>query len=240
MEMSKTKRPSSESMEKVFYEIVKFGTDQGCPIKVHKNLDKVNGSNGYFTSEPKPHIEVALKGKSWPRAIQLLIHEFCHYWQWKDGFLGKKDDEGNILYSRLLDGEDLTPKERHKSRTLIQISEYDCEIRTASLFKKWNLEQVFPICSHIKSSSVYNRHIAWSVGDKDCPGSGIFYYKYDTLADQLWGDKKFDHFWNPKTYEGQQLILAPISNKHREIFDKASGIIRDKVGNPTNSDKFRD
>lgn len=232
MEKSKPKRPSSKVMEEVFYEIVEFAAEQGCPIKVHTKLDKVNGSNGYFTSDPNPHIEVALRGKSWPRAIQLVIHEFCHYWQWKDGFLGKKDDEGNILYSKLLDGEVLTPKEREKARVLIQISEYDCEIRTASLFDKWRLQQTFPLSSHIRSSSVYNRHIAWSVGDKNCSGSGVFYHKYDTLADQLWGNRKFEHFWNPKTFEGQQLILAPISDKHRSIFDKVAKIKRDERGNP--------
>jgi hypothetical protein len=238
--MSKTKRPSNKAMEEMFYEIVQFARDQGCPVTVHKDLPKINGSNGYFSSEPTPHLKVALKGKSWPRAVQLLIHEFCHYWQWKDGFLGRKDDEGNIIYSRILEGEQVSPEERKKASSFVRISEYDCEIRTSSLFKKWNLETIFPICDHIRSSNTYNRHIVWSIGDETFPGSGIFYYKYDSLADKLWGNKKFNNFWSPKTEEGQKLLLAPISKKHLEIFDKASGIVRDKDGYPTNADKFRD
>ena len=229
--------PTEKSMKDVFYEIVEFAESQGCPIDVHPNLEKVNGSNGYFTSEPHPHIEVGLKGKTWPRAIQLIIHEFCHYWQHRDGFIGKKDDEGNIIYSRLLDGETITAQEREKARALIQISEYDCEIRTASLIKRWNLETVFPTTQHIRSSNTYNRHIAWSVGDKNTPGSGVFYYKYDSLADKLWGDAEFGLFWNPKTTAGQKLIVAPISKEHREVFDKACGIVRDKEGVPINSQK---
>lgn len=236
--MSK-KRPSNKAMEDMFYEIVKFVQEQGCPVTVHKELEKVNGSNGYFSSEPSPHLKVALKGKSWPRAVQLLIHEFCHYWQWKDGFLGRKDDEGNIIYSRILDGEKVSPEERKKASGFVRISEYDCEIRTSSLFKKWNLETIFPICDHIKSSNTYNRHIVWSIGDENFPGSGIFYYKYDSLADKLWGKKKFNNFWNPKTEEGQKLLLAPISKDHLQVFDKASGILRDADGHPTNADKFR-
>jgi len=226
------KKPSSTSMKKVFYEIVDFAKQQGCPIEVHPNLEKINGSNGYFSAEPQAHIEIALKGKTWPRAIQLIIHEFCHYWQHVDGFIGKKDDEGNIIYARLLDGETVTIEEREKARALIQISEYDCEIRTASLFKRWNLETIFPPEKHIRSSNTYNRHIAWSLGDKDYPGSGIFWHKYDSLGSKLWRDAQFKFFWNPKTDAGQRLIIAPISEEHRIIFDKAAGIKRDLTGNP--------
>jgi len=235
--MSKAKRPSNKAMEEMFYEIVKFARDQGCPVTVHKDLPKINGSNGYFSSEPSPHLKVALKGKSGPRAVQLLIHEFCHYWQWKDGFLGRKDDEGNIIYSRLLDGDTLTPNERTKARSLVQISEYDCEVRTDALFTKWNLHQIFTSPEHIRSSFTYNRHIAWSIGDEDYPGSGIFYYKYDTLANKLWEDKIFLKFWDPKTEEGIQKITAPISKKHMEIFDKAAGIKRDLTGTPIKNAK---
>jgi len=223
-------------MKDVFYEIVDYSKEQGCPVHTYPSKSKVNGSNGYFTSmgtNNSPEIKVALKGKSWPKSIQLIIHEFCHYWQWKTGFLKHKDDEGNALYGELLDdGRTLTPRERKKASTLVRISEYDCEIRTASLFEKWNLESVFPPSEHIKSSNTYNRHIVWSIGDSTYPGSGIFYAKYDTLANKLWGGKVFKYFWNPKTSEGKARLLAPISKKHLEIFDKAAGIRRDSDGNP--------
>lgn len=216
-----SKRPSTAEMRDMFYEIVNYAKQQGCPVKVHKSKSKVNGSNGYFCPDPSPHIEVGLKGKPWPKAIELVIHEFCHYWQWRDNFLEHKDDEGNILYARMLDGETLTPRERKKAGVLIRLSEYDCEIRTASLFEKWNLESIFPPEEHIKSANTYNRHIAWSVGDDRNKGSAIFLATYDQLASQLWGDKVFSHFWNPKTPEGLKKILAPISRQHKKIFDEA-------------------
>lgn len=233
------KKPSTKEMEEMFYEIVKYAKDQGCPVTVHKNQAKVNGSNGYFSSEPKPHIKVGLKGRPWDRSIQLIIHEFCHFWQWSDGFLGHKDDEGNIAYGRLLEGEKLTPDERKKASTLVRISEYDCEIRTDSLFERWNLNSIFPRENHIKSSNTYNRHIVWSIGDENYPGSGVFYAKYDTLADKLWGSQVFKHFWNPETPEGEAKLLSSISTKHRNILDTAAGIKRDSDGYPIKSKKRR-
>ncbi|RJR10589.1 hypothetical protein C4588_03045 [Candidatus Parcubacteria bacterium] len=223
--MSKNK-PSHADMRKMFYEIVQFAKEQGCPVTVYKNLEKVNGSNGYFSSDPKPHIKVGLKNRPWPKAIELIIHEFCHYWQWKDGFLGHKDDEGNIIYSRILAGEDVTPKEREKASQLVRISEYDCEIRTASLFQKWKLEEIFPPSEHIKSANTYNRHIVWSIGDEENEGSGIFYAKYDLLGDKLWKGETFTHFWNPRTAAGMNRIIGPITNEQREIFDAAAGVKR--------------
>jgi hypothetical protein len=224
--------PTKKQMEEMFYEVVAYSKEQGCPVTVYKNKAKVNGSNGYFTSEPRPHIKVGLKGRSWPKSMQLIIHEFCHYWQWKDGFLGHKDDDGNIAYARLLEGEELSPKERIKASTLVRISEYDCEIRTDHLFERWNLQSIFPKTEHIKSSNTYNRHIVWSIGDDTYPGSGIFYAKYDTLGDQLWGRKVFNHFWDPKTSAGKAKLLAPLSKEHRAVFDKAAGITRDEEGRP--------
>ena len=226
------KKPSKKQMEEMFYEIVKCAKEQGCPVTVFKHRAKVNGSNGYFSSEPRPHIKVGLQGKSWPKSIQLIVHEYCHYVQWKKGFLGHKDDEGNIAYARLLEGETLAPRERKKASALVRISEYDCEQRTAELFERWNIESIFPPTEHIKSANTYNRHIVWSIGDNTYPGSGIFYAKYDSLADKLWGNKVFTRFWDPKTSDGEKKLLAPLSEAHREIFDKAAGISRDEEGNP--------
>lgn len=221
-----TRNPDSiHSVEEMFQAIVKHIRDNGCKVEVKKNAEKVNGSNGYFTSEPYPHIKVALKGRPWPKTIQLIVHEYCHYWQWKDGFLDHKDDDGNIIYSHILEGDPVTAKQRDKASKLVRISEYDCEIRTGSLFapepKGWNLESIFSQAEHIKSANTYNRHIVWSIGDKENEGSGIFLHTYDKLAPKLWGNKKFTNFWDPWTDEGMDKILAPISAKHKKIFDDA-------------------
>jgi len=232
-------KPSSKQMEDMFYEIIAYAKEEGCPVTVYKDKTKVSGSNGYFSSEPKPHIKVALKGRSWPKSIQLIIHEFCHYWQWRDKFLGHKDDAGNIAYARLLEGEDLDPKQRKKASTLVRISEYDCEIRTDYLFEKWNLQAIFPKHKHIKSSNTYNRHIVWSIGDDTYPGSGVFYPEYDKLETKLWGSQVFNYFWDPETSAGKARLLSPISDKHRAIFDKAAGITRDETGMPIKKSKKR-
>jgi len=223
--MSKCK-PSSPcktcSKCEVFKEIRKYAKDEGCPITVHKNLNKINGSNGYFCASPRPHIKAAVGNKSWAKAFELIIHEFCHYWQWSTNFIGRKDDDANGIYGEILEGIEVTPKKRKRASHLVRISEYDCEIRTAALFDKWNLESLFPPSEHIKSANTYNRHIAWSIGDDKNVGSGIFLPTYDKLANQLWGNKVFKHFWNPKTSQGKAKLLAPISSKHKAIFDAAA------------------
>jgi len=215
------KKPSKAQMEEMFWEIVDYIKSKGCPVTVFSNKSKINGSNGYFCSDPKPHIKAAIKGKGWDKAIQLITHEFCHYWQWKDKFIGHKDDQGNIYYSMILEGEDITPKQREKASVLVRLSEYDCEIRTAELLEKWNITSIYPIHEHIKSANTYNRHIAWSVGSEQEEGSGVFLHTYDKLAPQLWGGRKFKNFWNPKTASGRKKIFSSISRDHKAVFERA-------------------
>lgn len=223
--MSKFKRATDAQIKEMFSEIVAHVEAQGCAVEVKKDVEKVHGSNGYFCSDPKPHIKVALKGKPLPKVIELIVHEYCHYWQWKTGFLDHEDDNGNIIYGRILDGENVTPSERHRASALVRISEYDCEIRTGSLFgpppKGWNLESIFSQEDHIRSSNTYNRHIVWSIGDKNNVGSGIFLHTYDKLAPKLWGNRVFNSFWNPWAAKGRDKILAPLSAKHKKVFDDA-------------------
>lgn len=214
----KTKKPSKTHMEDMFWEIVDYIKSKGCPVTIHEKLSKINGSNGYFCSDPKPHIKAAIKDKGWDKAIQLIVHEFCHFIQWKWKFIGHKDDQGNIIYSKILEGEKITPKQRHKASILVRLSEYDCEKRTAQLLKKWNITSIYPIHEHIKSANTYNRHIAWSIGDENNEGSGVFLHTYDKLGDKLWGTKKFSKFWG--VAEGGR-VYAPISRKHKAVFDEA-------------------
>jgi len=215
------RKPTSKQMEEMFWEIVKYIKKNGCPVTVHKTLSKINGSNGYFCSEPRPHIKAAIRDKTWDKAIQLVTHEFCHYWQWKDKFIGHKDDQGNIIYSRILEGENVTPKEREKASVLVRLSEYDCEIRTAELLKRWNITSIYPLHEHIKSANTYNRHIVWSIGDEKNEGSGVFLHTYDKLAPKLWSGKHFKNFWNPKSEAGRKKIFGSISPKHKKVFDEA-------------------
>lgn len=209
------RRFSNQVLKNLFNEIVDWMRSKGCKIYCHYAKKTVSGSNGYFTPDPEPHIRVGLKGRPIKRALILIIHEFCHYWQWKTGFLGRKDDEGNIIYSKILKGEEVTDKEREIARRLVAISEYDCEKRTAYLIKKWKLDEIIPIKELISSSNTYNRHTAWSIGTARKPGSGVFYAKYDNLAKDLWGNEE------PKWFSLQQ-VVAPISETQAKVFDKAA------------------
>jgi hypothetical protein len=209
------KKKSAKQLWKIFDEICEWVKDQGCRIYKHKKLKTVNGSNGYFTVDPYPHIRMALQGRSPQKALQLVVHEFCHYWQWSENFLDRKDDDGNEIYAKLLDGEALTPREREKASKLVRISEYDCEKRTGHVIKMWKLEGAFPISEHRRSAATYNRHIVWSIGDKNNEGSGVFLASYDSLAPKLWGKKGFPRWMS------NSKMLSPLSSKHKKIFDAA-------------------
>ena len=72
------RKPSKSQMEEIFWEIVKFIKKSGCPVTIHKNLSKINGSNGYFCSDPRPHIKVAIKGKGF--ATQYTWDRIADQW----------------------------------------------------------------------------------------------------------------------------------------------------------------
>lgn len=214
MPRSKPRKLDNKQIEKMFWQLVRWIRSQGCKVYCHKEKKTVSGSNGYFTPDPEPHIRVGLKNRPWDSALPLIVHEFCHFWQWKTGFLGHKDDEGNIIYSKILQGAQVTPEEREKASKLVRISEYDCEKRTAWLLKQWGLESICPIPEHIRSSNTYNRHAAWSIGNKHRAGSGVFFADYDKCSKALWGNK-------PPRWMTLKQALSPISNRHAQIFDNA-------------------
>lgn len=203
---------ASEKRE-LFNQIVEWIREQGCKVYVHTKQKTVSGSNGYFTPDPEPHIRIGMLGRPIDNAIVLLLHEFCHYWQWHEGFLGRKDDVGNSIYGKILDGEDVTSEERELASKLVRISEYDCEKRTAFLLKKWGLTSIRSVQDHIKYANSYNRHQAWSIGSRDGAGSGEFVASHEACADKLWPDKKHHRWLTLKE------LLAPISPKHKKVFD---------------------
>lgn len=206
---------SQRDQEEIFKDIVKWVRAQGCKVYCQKKSKTVYGSNGYFTPDPEPHIKMGLKGKPLDKSIVLLLHEFGHYWQWVDGFLDRKDDEGNEIYGVILEGGSATPAETDKARKLVAVSEYDCEKRTAYLLRKWNLEAIRSLEDHIKFANSYNRHAAWSIGSGKNPGSAVFYPEHESMADKLWPGKKKHKWFTAKQIE------APISAAHKKKFDAA-------------------
>lgn len=212
--MSCTESLSKKDLQEIFESIVEWIEKHNC--KVYLNDTKtVFGSNGYFTPDPEPHIKVGMKGRSLENAIVLILHEFCHFWQWEENFLNRIDDRGNEIYGNVLSGKEVTEDERNRARKLVALSEYDCEQRTAHLLKKWNLESVRSVQEHIKAANAYNRHVAWSIGTGDSPGSGKFFPGHEGLADKLWPSKtKFRWFTAEEA-------CAPISEDAKQIFDEA-------------------
>lgn len=216
MSSDKTSNLSKKDLQEIFDGIVKWVRSQGCKVYIDKNKKTVNGSNGYFTPDPEPHIRMGTKGRSLVDCNVLLLHEFCHFWQWSDNFMHRADDAGNMIYGRLLDGEEVTPEERDQARRLVALSEYDCEKRTVYLLEKWNLTSVRSVKRHIRAANSYATHVKWSIGDSKNPGSGVFYPGHEKLAEKLWPDEnKVNWFTNEE-------LLSPIKPEHKAIFDSAA------------------
>lgn len=213
---------SNEDLREIFDDICSWIREQDCEVNCEWNQKTVNGSNGYFTPDPKPHIKMGLKDRPLVDAIILLIHEFCHYWQWKDKFMHRLDDKGNVIYGKILEGEKVTDEDRERARRLVALSEYDCEKRTAYLLDKWNLTSVRSVENHIKAANAYNRHAAWSIGNIEEPGSGEFYPNHEKLADKLWPNKISHNWFTPEE------VIAPITSKHKKVFDSAMKSFKSK------------
>lgn len=211
---------TDKDLREIFDEITDWITEQGCEVHCVWDKKTVNGSNGYFTPDPEPHIKMGLKSRPLIDAIVLVLHEFCHYWQWKDKFMHRLDDKGNAIYGKILEGKEVTDEERERARKLVALSEYDCEQRTAYLLKKWNLTSVRTVEDHIKAANAYNRHAAWSIGTAGKPGSGKFYPLHEKLADRLWPNKE-NHRW----FTAEE-VVSPISSQHKKVFDTAMKFLK--------------
>jgi hypothetical protein len=214
-------------MKDAFEEIVDHIRKAGCKVKCHYDKKTIaSGSNGFFDMTPSPHIEVALKGRSFKRAIPLIVHEFCHYRQFLAKTLMEEFNEANELQDRILSGQDVSLKDREFSRKYTQICEYDCDLRAVELLEEWDLNWVKDPKDHVKSANSYNRHIAWQIGGLNGPGSGIFMSNHEDIADVIW----------PNTKEHRVMSIdeatSPIDEKHKVKIDKWEKSHRRKRRNP--------
>jgi hypothetical protein len=108
---------------------------------------------GYWDEESKT-IKVAIGRKDW---ITLLVHEYCHFCQWKE--LKFSSDEEVKAFEEfdnwLLKKKDLEDSLLTKHMNVIQECELDCEIRTVSKFKEYNVLSKKQIEDYIQKSNAY-------------------------------------------------------------------------------------
>jgi len=94
--------------------------------------------NGYFCKD-----DMVLKwatGKPKAQWFPTLVHEFCHYLQWKDNYWPIMiDDTATDAFWDMLEGKDHKTEEVKAGHAIAQLLEYDCERRTLALIKELDL-----------------------------------------------------------------------------------------------------
>lgn len=96
--------------------------------------------SGYFDVPPILVVAIKKPQKYW---LQTLVHEYCHFCQWKEQmplFLEFDNINGMSLYDDWLSGKsELTKIQINKCTKAIQALEKDCEQRSIETIKTFNL-----------------------------------------------------------------------------------------------------
>lgn len=140
-------------------ELAAYIRQRGCSVRLHnkKILSRQNCAGLFdLNKKGRPYISVAiLDTKSNP--LHVLLHEYCHYLQWQEGYLAKLEEPGTKDGWTILD--DWTkgmrfPKERLRmARGSILLMEYDAELRTIQKAKELGIS--LNAKNHLKDANGY-------------------------------------------------------------------------------------
>lgn len=156
-----------------FWQLVRLIKNNGCRVRLY-NKDELRLAQcaGTFdiTKSGNPLICIATKGHTRQELMQLLLHEYAHFLQWKSGFLHKlegpdlKDgwDVFDKWFKRIKRYND---KQLKHSRNAIVLIEYDADLRVLVLAKELGID----IGSHkdyIANAYSYVTLIKWAFKNK--------------------------------------------------------------------------
>lgn len=189
-----------------FWELVDLVKKDGCRLRLYDKEElSVAQCAGTFdiTKSGNPLICLAIKGHTQKELLQLLLHEYAHFLQWKTGFLHKLEGpdlkEGWDVFDKWYrQVKKFSNDQLERSRNAICLIEYDADLRVLDLAKKFNID----IGSHEEYMSKAYGYVAlikWAFKNKD------------------WGyhpDGQFDG-----RIRSPQEILAPIKKYEEDIID---------------------
>lgn len=117
-------------------ELVALIEKKGCPVQF-KNKSR-HGHLGLFYWDKLPRIVLFKSGKSKRVLFRTLVHEYCHFIQWQEGYLQKIDKifGWQNYYFNLDDGKKMSRSKQLRSLIGVLTLEHDCETRTLNLIKK--------------------------------------------------------------------------------------------------------
>ena len=164
----------------------------GVAVRAHPENTVTGESDGIVCSgyfDPEGKVFVCSMGRAfWP---ETWAHEFCHYTQWKDGFMDQFDDE--IIWD-WLGGNDYSFEAVEKSVRGSQELEADNERRTVEVIKKYDLP--IDLEAYRQKSNAYIMFYdvvlktrMWPTGTNVTYSDPAIYCKFP--ADRIMGDSEF-------------------------------------------------
>jgi hypothetical protein len=151
-----------------FEDLVKYVKQAGCKVILYRDKDSLKGGQcaGYFNQDKKknigPYICMATSGLEVASCAELLLHEFSHYLQWKDGTETEAIDKAYEDWEKWLGHrKKLTPERLEEIRKAVLAHEWDAEMRAIKLGKNLKVKSYNPT-DVLRGANGYMTTIKWS------------------------------------------------------------------------------
>lgn len=191
-----------------FNQLVDYVKKDGCVVRLYNRSElKCAQCTGTFdiSKRGNPVISIAIRGHTKSELRSLLLHEYAHFLQWRDGLLevieGPGFKEGWDHLDEWLKGKKRSKAQLIYGRNSALYIEYDAEIRTLELSSKLNVD----IGSHkeyIKDANSYMLLIKWCA------------------LNRKWDDRPAHDDINENIMTLEELLL-PLTDREKEILEEA-------------------
>lgn len=194
-----------------FWQLVRYIKADGCNLRLYNKSElKMAECPGTFdiSKNGNPIISLTTKGHTTRELMQLLLHEYAHYIQWKTGFLHKLEGENLKLGWEVLDKwltktRNYTGVQLKQARDAVVLIEYDADLRVIDLSRKFSID-IGSHADYMANAYSYVTLLKWAAKHRkwDSPPGGSFF------------DGKIR---TPRE------ILAPITEAEEQILNKFLG-----------------
>jgi len=148
-----------------FPQLLRYVKEKGCRVRVYKGKKLIDGSAGTFEeTDCGPIISLAFLDTPPQKQIELLLHEFGHFLQWKDGYMATLDGICNAyeIFPRWIKHQiELTPLELQVARNTNLSLEWNAETRALELAKELSIVDFDPQW-YLKGACAYMLSIKWA------------------------------------------------------------------------------
>lgn len=164
-----------------FKQLIDYIKKDGCRVRIYKKWNLVDGCSGTFHITKKgPLISMAIRGLNEIERYEVLLHEYAHHLQWRDGFMQYIDgicDAYRLENDWLAGRVELSSTEKRVVRNCILTMEYDAEKRAVDLIEKLKIEKINKKY-FLRGAEAYTWGTKWSFARRrgfiECPKRSRF------------------------------------------------------------------